>query len=447
MNVVQLIERKKRGETLAPEDLRELVDGFTGGVVPEYQMAAFLMAVWFRGLDPEETVALTASMLESGEELAWSEEGAPTADKHSTGGVGDKVSLLLAPLAAACGMRVPMLSGRGLGHTGGTLDKLEAIPGYRIKMDNDAFRRVVDEAGCAIVGQGPRIAPADGRIYALRDVTGTVDCIPLITASILSKKLAAGPRSIVIDLKVGDGAFMTEREPAEALARALIGTAGRWGRRLAVVFSDMSQPLGRAVGHANETREAFAALRPDGRDAAPADLVALTEVLAAEMVVTAGLASDREAAMARVRAVWNSGEAFAALLRWVEAQGGILDPGRDDFGLVVAPAQAEAVAPRDGHVTAIACREVGLALADLGGARRRVEDDLDLSAGIDFRIATGQRLVAGEPLAVVHARDPERAAAAAQRLVAAVTLADEPPAHPPELVQGRLSAADLAGSG
>jgi len=255
-DALDIIERKKRGRELDAAEIAALVDGFTRGAVPDYQMAAWLMAVWFRGLTPAETVALTDAMLNSGSRLDVGPLARPTADKHSTGGVGDKVSLLLAPLAAACGLAVPMLSGRGLGHTGGTLDKLAAIPGYRTGLANDEFLRVVAQVGCAIVGQGPGIAPADGRIYALRDVTGTVDCVPLITASILSKKLAAGPAAIVIDLKTGSGAFMPDLAAARDLATALVATAAPYGRRLSVVFSDMSQPLGEAVGHANEAREA-----------------------------------------------------------------------------------------------------------------------------------------------------------------------------------------------
>lgn len=437
MNVVSMIERKQRGQSLPAAEIADLVDGFTRDRVPAYQMAAWLMAVWFRGLDPQETEALTAAMLGSGASLDLGGLPGPTADKHSTGGVGDKVSLLLAPLAAACGLFVPMLSGRGLGHTGGTLDKLAAIPGYRCDLTTAEFVRVVREVGCSVIGQGPEIAPADGRIYALRDVTATVDCVPLITASILSKKLAAGPQSIVIDLKTGGGAFMADLEAARALARSLAAVAGRWGRRLSVLFTDMSQPLGVAVGHACETVEAFAALRPGGRAAAPADLVALTEELTAEMVLLAGLETTRPAALARVRAAWEGGEAFARLQAWVAAQGGRIDPGRDDFGLALAPRAAEVPAPRDGWVAAIACREVGHALGDLGGARRRVEDPLDLAAGLLMLAKVGTRVAAGQPLAVVLGADADRAAAAARRLAAAITVT-EAPATPPPLVLERL---------
>ncbi len=439
MNTLEIIEAKKRGRELAADALRELVRDFTDGQVPAYQMAAFLMAVWFRKMTPAETVALTAAMLESGAQLDVSALGGPTADKHSTGGVGDKVSLLLAPLAAACGLRVPMLSGRGLGHTGGTLDKLEAIPGYRIHMTNDEFMATVAEVGCAIVGQSANIAPADGKIYALRDVTATIDCVPLITASILSKKLAAGPQTIVIDLKTGSGAFMADMKRARELADALVHTAEHWGRRVAVVFSDMSQPLGVAVGHAVETIEAFAALRPGGRAAAPADLVDLTEDLVTEMVRVAAIAPDRESALALVRQVWDSGQAWQRLLDWVRAQGGRIDPQREDFGLDVADRALEVGAPTAGHVVDIQCRDIGLSLADIGGARLTVDDPLDLSAGLFFHVKVGQRVDVGQPLATIHTNDVQLAAKAARRIEQAVTIGSESVPHR-NLILDRLGA-------
>lgn len=437
MNVLDIIEAKKRGQELDESRINDLVAGFTGGAVPEYQMAAFLMAVWFRGMTPDETALLTGAMLRSGEQLDTSRLSGPSADKHSTGGVGDKVSLLLAPLAAACGLKVPMLSGRGLGHTGGTLDKLEAIRGYDIRLDNKRFLDVVESVGCAIIGQGPTIAPADGLIYALRDVTATVDCVPLITASIMSKKLAAGPATIVIDLKTGSGAFMRDLEQAQALAAALIAVGRSHGRRMAVVFSDMGQPLGRAIGHANETLEAFAALRPGGRAAAPADLVRLTEELTADMVRVAGLEPTADAALARVRAAWDDGRALRVMLAWVAAQGGSLQPDRDDFGLDCAPTATELAAPHDGWLGALDCREIGLALADLGAARRRVEDALDLSAGLDWLVRVGQKVVRGQPLVRIACRERARADAALSRLGTVVTVSREPVAGR-ELILGRL---------
>ena len=341
--------------------------------------------------------------------------------------MGDKVSLLLAPLAAACGLKVPMLSGRGLGHTGGTLDKLEAIPGYRIHMDNDEFLGITEDAGCAIIGQSGSIAPADGKIYALRDVSATVDCVPLITGSIMSKKLAAGPtETIVIDLKTGSGAFMQDLDQARDLARALVTTGRHYGRKMAVVFSDMDQPLGRAVGHANETVEAFAALRPDGRSQAPADLVTLTEDLVAEMVRVAGLEPDRNGALARVRREWDSGRAFDTLLTWIRAQGGRLEPDRDDFGLKLAPLALELTAPRGGWLAGMDCRQIGLSLADMGGARRKVEDPLDLSCGIDFLPQVGDVLAKGDVIARIYCDRKDEAHAAAARIEHTLRFSEEP---------------------
>jgi len=429
-DVLAAIEAKKQGRERTAARIADLVAGFTAGRVPEYQMAAFLMAVWFRGLTDAETAALTESMLRSGAQLDTRDLGGPTADKHSTGGVGDKVSLLLAPLAAACGLRVPMLSGRGLGHTGGTLDKLAAVPGYRIHLDNAEFLATVRREGCAIVGQSGDIAPADGRIYALRDVTATVDCVPLITASIMSKKLAAGPETIVIDLKCGSGAFMTDLDRARRLAQSLVTVGRAYGRRMAVLFTDMSQPLGVAVGHASEAREAMVALRPGGRREAPPDLVEVTEELTAAMLVTAGVARDRDAALATVRTAWDDGEAWQRLQRWIGAQKGRLEWDAPDLGLAVAPVTAEISAPAAGWVEVTDCRAIGLALADLGGARLRVEDAIDHMVGIDWLARTGQRVERGEPLARLRCLHPGRTNAAGRRLARAVTVHPEPCAAP-----------------
>jgi len=425
LNILEIIEAKKRGRELTASQVEFVVNGFTANAFADYQMSAFLMAVWFRGMTPGETASLTGAMLHSGEELDTGAMSAPTADKHSTGGVGDKVSLLLAPLAAACGLKVPMLSGRGLGHTGGTLDKLEAIPAYRIHMDNDEFLDLTEKVGCAIIGQSGSIAPADGRIYALRDVTATVDCVPLITASIMSKKLAAGPETIIIDLKTGSGAFMDDMARARELAGGLLAVGRLHGRRMSVIFSDMDQPLGRAIGHANETIEAFAALRPTGRDSAPADLVTLTEELVAEMVRVAGLEPDRHTALKRVREAWDSGRAFGRMQTWVEAQGGFIDPEREDFGLAVAPLALELEAPRDGWLAKVDCRQVGLSLADLGGARLTVADPLDLTAGLIFLPKVGTKVNKGDVLAELYCDDHGKATTAANRLLQALTFSDE----------------------
>ncbi len=437
MNILEIIEAKKKGQELTPEQIKFVVDGFTADDFPVYQMSVFLMTVWFNGMTPQEIAALTGAMLESGDQLDTSILSSPSADKHSTGGVGDKVSLLLAPLAAVCGLKVPMLSGRGLGHTGGTLDKLEAIPGYRIHMDNEEFLKITEEVGCAIVGQSGNIAPADGRIYALRDVTATVDCVPLITGSIMSKKLAAGPKTIIIDLKTGSGAFMSELDQARQLAKALVQTGKNYGRQMSVVFSDMDQPLGVAIGHAHETIEAFSALRPGGRQSSPQDLVLLTEDLVAEMIRVSGVRSSREEALALVREQWDSGAAFQRMLDWVEAQDGRLDPQRDDFGLKCAPLALEVKAIADGWLAQINTRQVGLALADMGGARRKVEDPLDLSCGIDFLPSIGDHLDAGDVIARIYCDRSDQAAVVAQRIEAALTFSDtEVPAR--ELIIDRI---------
>lgn len=438
MDARALIEAKKLGQELDADALAALVDGYTAQQVPDYQMAAFLMAVWFRGMTSGETAALTECMVRSGAQLDTGDLGGPTADKHSTGGVGDKVSLLLAPLAAACGLRVPMLSGRGLGHTGGTLDKLAAIPGYRIHLDNTAFLDVVRRVGCAIVGQSADIAPADGRIYALRDVTGTVDSVPLITASIMSKKIAAGPKTIVIDLKCGSGAFMTDLDRARELAASLVAVGRAHGRRMAVRFTDMTQPLGVAVGHATETLEALAALRPSGgRAQAPADLVAVTEDLTAAMVATSGLIPDAAAALVAVREAWDSGAAWRVAQAWITAQGGALDWDRADLGLSCAPVGREVVAPRAGWLEVLDCRAVGLALADLGGGRRQVTDAVDLRVGIDWLHRTGDRVEAGQPLVRLRGDDGSRLETAARRLGASLAIREQPvPARP--LIIGSL---------
>ncbi len=437
MNILEIIEAKKTGHELSEEQIRFVVDGFTAEEFPVYQMSAFLMAVWFSGMTPAETGALTGAMLESGDQLDTSNLSGPSADKHSTGGVGDKVSLLLAPLAAECGLKVPMLSGRGLGHTGGTLDKLEAIPGYRIHMDNEEFLAITEEIGCAIVGQSGNIAPADGRIYALRDVSATVDSVPLITGSIMSKKLAAGPQTIVIDLKTGSGAFMTDLEKSRELAASLVETGRTYGRKMSVVFSDMDQPLGLAIGHANETIEAFDALRPGHRQTAPQDLVALTEDLVAEMVRVSGVRPDRKQSLALVREVWDSGRAFERMLSWVRAQGGQLNPDEPGFGLKTAPLALELKASSSGWLAQVNCREAGLALADMGGARRKVEDPLDLTCGIEFLPQIGDRLEEGQTLARIYCDRRDQAQAAGDRLLGALKFS-ETEVPPNLLILGRI---------
>jgi pyrimidine-nucleoside phosphorylase/thymidine phosphorylase len=385
----------------------------------------------------EETAALTEAMLRSGDVLDLADVPGVKVDKHSTGGVGDKVSIALAPIAAACGLVVPMISGRGLGHTGGTLDKLEAIPGFQVRLPVERFREVLRETGACLIGQTERLAPADRKLYALRDVTATVESIPLIAASIMSKKLAEGIDALVLDVKVGNGAFMKRREDGEALARTLCGIGRSFGKRTSAILTAMDEPLGRAVGNALEVVEAVELLRGGG----PADLRACTDELCAEMLVLGGAAHDRAAALARVDDAIASGRALEKLLAICAAQGGdpraLEDPGR----LPRAPGRREVSAPRDGWVGAIDAQEIGLAAMALGAGRARVEDRVDPAVGIVVERKVGDAVAAGEPLAVLHHGDGgEAPARVAERVLRAYKIQDgRPPSRP--LVLGHAAEA------
>ena len=398
MTPYELIHRKRDGEALPAAEIRALVDGFTRGEVPEYQMAAFCMAVFFRGMDDAEVGALTDAMLRSGDVLDLSDVPGAKVDKHSTGGVGDKVSLALAPLAAACGVRVPMISGRGLGHTGGTLDKLEAIPGFRVDLPVERFRALVHDVGAALIGQTARLAPADRKLYALRDVTATVESIPLIAASIMSKKLAEGIDALVLDVKVGSGAFMKRLEDARALARTLAAIGRGMGKRVSALVTRMDEPLGRAVGNALEVAEVVELLRGAG----PADLREVTVELTAEMLVLGGVARDAADGRARVARAIADGAGLAKLEQIVAAQGG--DPAaiRDPARLPRARGTYEVPARVAGIVGAIDVEALGLAAVALGAGRRRIEDRVDPAVGLVVRKKLGDRVDAGEPLCVVH---------------------------------------------
>jgi pyrimidine-nucleoside phosphorylase/thymidine phosphorylase len=398
MRAYEVIHRVRDGRPVPPQAIAGLVAGYTAGAVPDYQMAAFCMAVFFRGLPEDGLEALTRAMLESGEVLDLSDVPGPKVDKHSTGGVGDKVSLALAPLAAACGLKVPMISGRGLGHTGGTLDKLESIPGFRVDLPVERFREIVASVGACLVGQTDRLAPADRKLYALRDVTATVESIPLIAASILSKKLAEGIDALVLDVKVGSGAFMKRREDARALGRTIAGLARRMGKRVAALLTAMDQPLGREVGNASEVREAVALLRGGG----PEDLRRVTVELTAEMLRLGGAARGLEEARRRVEGAIGDGSGLAVLRRIVEAQGG--DPAAlDDPDRLPRPAGTlEVRSPAAGVVEAIDAEAVGLAAVALGAGRARVEDRVDPAVGITVRKKVGERVERGEPLCAVH---------------------------------------------
>jgi pyrimidine-nucleoside phosphorylase len=404
--------------------------------VEEYQVAALLMAIYFQGLDPAETRTLTRIMMESGEQWVWSDEGDPVGDKHSTGGVGDKVSLILAPLCAACGVRVPMVSGRGLGHTAGTLDKLETIPGLRTDLDKDDYDRLLREVGFAMGGQTGSFAPLDRETYALRDVTGTIESIPLITASILSKKLAEGLDGLVLDVKWGDGAFIRERERAEELARSMIEVAESFGVRTEAILTDMESPLGRTVGHALELKEAVEVLK--GRDPEPR-LLEVTTALAERLLVLSGAATAEDGARRAVRTALEEGTAFEKLHAMVRAQGG--DPAAIEYPdrLPQAPCRLEIRAPRDAVLSGLPARRVGRLLVELGGGRRIKGEEIDRAVGLVFPRALGDRLAAGDPWAVVHARDQTGAEKARRVLESIVAWSDEP-VEPGPVVTARISA-------
>ena len=428
----ELIRRKRDGGRLEDDELEFIVRGIAGGGLTDGQVAAFAMAVFFRDLDDAERVALTGAMTRSGTVLEW--DDGPVLDKHSTGGVGDKVSLLLAPIVAACGAKVPMISGRGLGHTGGTLDKLDSIPGYATAPDLALLRRVVGEAGCAIIGQTPELAPADRRFYALRDATATVESIPLIVASILSKKLAAGLDALVMDVKAGSGAFMPDRARSAELARAIVAVARGNDLACEALLTDMDQVLGRTAGNAVEVRESLAALA-NSRAAEPR-LIEVTLALSATLLRLGGLFDDDAAARTAAADALTSGAAAERFARMCAALGGPPDLLEDpDRHLPRAPHALEVFPLEAGRVRAIAVREVGVAVLELGGGRLREDGAIDHSVGLVDVAGLGEEVGPGaRPLAVVHARDAATAEQAAQRLRAAFDVG-EAPAELPRLTE------------
>ena len=411
-----IIERKRDGGALAEADIREWIARYADGRLPDYQMAALAMAIYFRGMSPEETLALTDAMMRSGDTLSWDGLSRPTADKHSTGGIGDKLSIPLAPLVASCGVAVPMISGRGLGITGGTLDKLESIPGYDTHLDNARFREVVDRVGCSIIGQTDRLAPADRKLYALRDVTGTVPSIPLITASILSKKLAEGADVLVFDVKCGEGAFMKTPENARALADSLLAVARGAGRRAEALVTGMDEPLGRTAGNALEIAESVEILRGGG----PADARALVLDLAVPMLTLSGAAPDAASARRLLEERLASGAALERFARMVEAHGG--DPRVADAPeriLPRAPAVLDVPAPRDVALSRVDADGIGRVVLLLGGGRRAVTDSIDPSVGVSGLRKVGETVAAGEPLLRLHARSRAEAEALVPQVLAA----------------------------
>ncbi|MDP8959063.1 MAG: thymidine phosphorylase [Actinomycetota bacterium] len=423
MRTVELIEHKRDGDRLAADEIAWLIDRYTKGEVEDYQMAALLMAVFFRGLDEQELADWTEAMLRSGQVLDLGHISAPRVDKHSTGGVGDKVSIPLAPMVAACGVVVPMMSGRGLGHTGGTLDKLQSIPGFTPDLDPPRFTKLLEELGLVLAGQSSSLVPADRKIYALRDATATVPSIPLIASSIMSKKLAEDLDGLVLDVKVGRGAFMGDESSARRLATAMVEIGRHHGTTVVAVLTAMDQPLGREVGNANELAESLEALRGGG----PQDLLEVVYRLGEEMLLLAGVVADRREARSRLEEGVRSGRALDKLARVVEAQGGerrvLEDPGL----LPQPPQREEFAAPRAGFVTSCDALLVGTAAMRLGAGRERKQDDVDRRVGISVLAKQGSRVERGEPLALVGWADRRRRDEAWELLERAWRIEDRPP--------------------
>jgi len=427
IRAAELIQRKRDGEELPADELSELVLGYARGEVPDYQLAAFCMAVYFRGLSPAETFALTDAMIRSGETIDLGAAlGRKVVDKHSTGGVGDKTSLAVGPIVAACGVPLGKMSGRGLGHTGGTLDKLESIPGYRTELTLDEYVAQVRDVGVAIIGQTGDLVPADKLLYGLRDVTATVDEPSLIAASIMSKKLAAGAQAIVLDVKVGNGAFMKTLEEARRLAETMIALGENAGREVVCLLTDMDQPLGAAVGNALEVREALETVRGRG----PADFTELVLDACAKLLALSDLGIDEAEGRRRAEAAVADGSAAVAWARWIEAQGGTAD----ESALPSAPVVRELVSPAAGFVMSLSAIGVGNAAVHLGAGRRTKDDQIDHSVGIVVHAKRGDRVEEGQTLAEIHARTGEEADSGAREVLAAYEIADTEPDERPVLL-------------
>lgn len=438
MRAVDLIVKKRNGGELDEDEIRFLVNGYVSGEIPDYQVSAWLMAVYFSGMSGAESGVLTRAMIESGSTFDLSSLPGPLIDKHSTGGVGDKVSLILAPVAAACGLQVPMMSGRALGHTGGTLDKLESINGYSTKMGNDRFCEVISACGYAMTGQSKEIVPADRLLYALRDVTGTVESVPLITASIMSKKFAEGAESLVFDVKTGSGAFMKSVEDSTRLAESLISTGKSLGRGVVAVITRMEQPLGYMVGNFLEVAESAWCLKPslapDGFRY-PNDLMEVTLRLTGWMLVAGGLASSVDEAEEKCRSVIEDGTAYERFLQNVELQGG--DPGELESQLTSrrAPCARTVAAPRDGYVEAIDAFSVGMIGVNLGVGRNTPEDEVLADVGVELSVKVGDEVDAGDPLCVVYSESDAGADEAAKTIRAAYTIGENPVDQMPVIVR------------
>jgi pyrimidine-nucleoside phosphorylase len=431
MRAVDIIRKKRDGQALTPAEIEAFVVGVTSGAWPEYQAAALLMAVVLRGMSAEETACLTRAMVHSGVKLDLSDLPGVKVDKHSTGGVGDKTSLVLAPLAAACGVVVPMMSGRGLGHTGGTLDKLESIPGFRVGLSLDEFRAALRAVGCALIGQTSEIAPADRKLYALRDVTATVESIPHITGSIMSKKIAAGISALVMDVKCGRGAFMKTRADARRLAESLVATGAANGVKTAALVTAMDVPLGRAVGNSLEVIECLETLKGRG----PADLEALSVALAARMLLLGGAAADLPQAEAKVRQAISSGRGLEKFRAVIARQGGDVRVVEDYARLPAAPNRVLVRARRSGYVTQLDAELIGRATMLLGAGRDRVEDRIDPGVGAVVLAPLGQEVREEEPVVEIHYRDSGRLQNAVALIEEAYVVGDAPPPEQPQILE------------
>ena len=435
MRPQDVIRKKRDGLSLSREEIDFFIAGVTSGRIADYQVSALLMAIYLNGMDQDEQQALTEAMLNSGNILDFTDIPKPKADKHSTGGVGDKTSIIIAPLVAACGVCVPMISGRGLGHTGGTLDKLESIPGYRVALSATEFKQVLDQVGYAMAGQTAELAPADKKMYALRDATATVEAIPLIVASIISKKGAAGLDAMIIDVKVGNGAFMREEARARELAHALVSTGNSCGIKTRALLTDMNQPLGGAVGNSLEIEECIKILRGEANEAARPTLD-LSLDLCAQMLLLANVDKTIEAARARLEDVLHSGKALECLRSNIEAQGGdprVCDAPGEFLPLVKETVKVES--PRSGFINTIDTTEIGHAIAAIGGGRVRIEDTVDPTVGFTSELKLGDQVRAGEAIGIVYCADPGAAAEAARRIQSAYHIGDAPLAPLPQLVK------------
>lgn len=435
MRPQDVIRKKRDGKQLSREEITFFIEGVTRGTIADYQISALLMAIYLNGMDDIEQEILTDAMLHSGNTLDFSNIAKPKADKHSTGGVGDKTSLLIAPLVAACGICVPMISGRGLGHTGGTLDKLESIPGYRVDLSASEFERVLQTVGYAMSGQTAELAPADKKMYALRDATATVEAIPLIVASIISKKGAAGLDAMVIDVKVGSGAFMRDEDRARALAHALVRTGNSCGIRTRALLTDMNQPLGMAVGNSLEVKECIELLRGEAEVGAR-PVLDLSLALSAHMLVLSQVEDSLDAALARLQKTLESGEALECFRRNVEAQGGeprVCDDPAGFLPLVTESFKVES--RRSGFVTKVNTAEIGHAIAAIGGGRVRIDDAIDPAVGFIAQVTIGTNVSEGAALGVVYGRDQAQAKEAVQSIQAAYEIGDHSPTEIPQLIR------------